>query len=375
MLQRADAQPLVPGPSVYYSFDDFVDEVPDESNNGVQQVNAEVNGNVFPSQLGVRGGSAHFRPDIPDPETPDLKDFFPDDFLSIDGPNVDPSLIPTEGMTIAAWVNLVRYSDLCSPACAKDQTQGIYEPRSAGGSFVNHFEARSDGKLRGRIRGGANNGENIVATTTFIDGTDDSGAVWPDNTWFHYAETYDKNANGGLGGWAQYFNGVKIKEGVANGSAGAIDVGDWGQGVNIGRVTDENRQVNGWLDEFYIFTRALTDAEVATLADVGTPDNILRGDTDLNDKVDFDDINPFVLALNDPTLYESNFGNPAFGHAALDQADMDGNGRVDFDDIAGFVAALTSGGGSAAVVPEPSTCVLAIVSLLGLIGMVRRRQR
>jgi len=363
------AQPLVTGDlSVYYSFDEFRDVVPDESSNGVLPINGHVFGKVFNSQIAVRGsGSAHFRPDISDPETPDMKDFFPDDYLDLRGAQVTsdaPELIPREAFTVAVWVNLVRYADLCDPRCAKQPHHGIYEPRSSGGSFVNHFEARSDGKLRGRIRGNIE-GHNIVRTQVFIDGSTDSGAMWPDNEWFHYAQTYEKNANEGLGRWAQYYNGLKIAEGIANGGAGAMDIGDWGLGVNIGRMTDANRQLNGWMDEFYLFTRALSDAEIATLANFD-PDDILRGDTDLDDAVDFDDIRPFVLALNNPELYESDFGNLAFGHSALDHADMNENGRVDFDDIPGFVGVLTSG--PQAVVPEPSTCVLTIMSLLGLIS-------
>ena len=59
------------------------------------------------------------------------------------------------------------------------------------------------------------------------------------------------------------------------------------------------------------------------------------GDLDCDGDVDFDDIEPFVLALSDPAAYEL-----AYPGCPLPNADTDGDGDVDFDDINPFVALL-----------------------------------
>jgi hypothetical protein len=61
------------------------------------------------------------------------------------------------------------------------------------------------------------------------------------------------------------------------------------------------------------------------------------GDTDCDGDVDFDDINPFVLALSDPAAYQLLYPNCELG-----AADCNGDGVVDFDDINAFVALLSA---------------------------------
>jgi predicted small integral membrane protein len=61
------------------------------------------------------------------------------------------------------------------------------------------------------------------------------------------------------------------------------------------------------------------------------------GDTNCDDMVDFDDINPFVLALSDPAGYAS-----AYPNCNILSADCNGDGFVDFDDINPFVAILST---------------------------------
>jgi hypothetical protein len=87
------------------------------------------------------------------------------------------------------------------------------------------------------------------------------------------------------------------------------------------------------------------------------------GDMDLNGFVDFDDIDDFGLALNDPALYQATFTVPGSLHGDADgdgdldvddidemiaifsviptPGDMDVDGDVDFDDIDEFVQGLT----------------------------------
>ena len=103
--------------------------------------------------------------------------------------------------------------------------------------------------------------------------------------------------------------------------------------------------------------------------------NPTLGDMDNNGSLDFDDLNPMVLALTDPVAYEA-----AYGILPSRNGDIDGNGTVDFDDINPLVALLTSGGGGDAsadlsAVPEPSALLLAALGALGLLGCGRRRRR
>ena len=65
--------------------------------------------------------------------------------------------------------------------------------------------------------------------------------------------------------------------------------------------------------------------------------NVWRlGDLNCDELVDFDDINPFVLALSDPVAYEA-----AFPTCYLWNADCNTDGQVDFGDINAFVALLS----------------------------------
>ncbi|MEW6251022.1 MAG: hypothetical protein AB1716_10275 [Planctomycetota bacterium] len=61
------------------------------------------------------------------------------------------------------------------------------------------------------------------------------------------------------------------------------------------------------------------------------------GDMNCDVRVDFFDINPFVLALTDPQAYGSQYG-----YCNILNGDTNGDGRVDFDDINGFVALLSA---------------------------------
>jgi hypothetical protein len=66
---------------------------------------------------------------------------------------------------------------------------------------------------------------------------------------------------------------------------------------------------------------------------------MLLGDMDCDGSVDFDDINPFVLALTGRQPYEAAYPNCNWFNG-----DCNCDGEVDFDDINCFVALLTSGG-------------------------------
>ncbi|MEW6249824.1 MAG: thioredoxin domain-containing protein [Planctomycetota bacterium] len=61
------------------------------------------------------------------------------------------------------------------------------------------------------------------------------------------------------------------------------------------------------------------------------------GDLNCDGAVDFDDINPFVLALSDPAGY-----NQAYPNCNIMNGDCNGDGVFNFDDINPFVALLSS---------------------------------
>jgi hypothetical protein len=60
------------------------------------------------------------------------------------------------------------------------------------------------------------------------------------------------------------------------------------------------------------------------------------GDLNCDGVVNFDDINPFVLALSDPGAYQQQFPSCPFA-----KRDINGDGSFSFDDINGFVALLS----------------------------------
>ncbi|OHB80745.1 MAG: hypothetical protein A2W31_12095 [Planctomycetes bacterium RBG_16_64_10] len=106
--------------------------------------------------------------------------------------------------------------------------------------------------------------------------------------------------------------------------------------------------------------RALNGADAYRFGFTTGPAN-LPGDMDESGLVDFDDVAFFVLGLSNRLAYEDLFGVPA-----ASRGDMDADGDLDFDDIPGFVATLAGGAGARAV-PEPGTCALSLLALIGLV--------
>jgi hypothetical protein len=100
---------------------------------------------------------------------------------------------------------------------------------------------------------------------------------------------------------------------------------------------------------------------------------LLLGDMDLDGDVDFDDVDEFVLALNNPAVYQILYGVPPTLHG-----DTDGDGDHDFDDIEGLLEVLNvmTAPANLKTIPEPTTFVLAaIVSVLALFGWCWQRSR
>ena len=237
------AQPLVTGDlSVYYSFDSFVSEVADLSGSD-PPLNGDVYGNVVRDDNDAMRGSSAFIHSAPN--------FDPEHFIAIGGcdqienPAACDALpshrVPSTAYTVAAWVKLQETGG----------DQSIHQVTSSDGSFAVHAQAQANGELRLHLRGQLPS-ENIVGIRT---------GHWEADQWFHYAATYDQPNDA----WALYFNGEEIAGGPTNLAAGNVPLGDWGRGSLMGMTPDRNRQAFGHFDEYYIFTRAITPAEVWTL--------------------------------------------------------------------------------------------------------------
>jgi V8-like Glu-specific endopeptidase len=121
---------------------------------------------------------------------------------------------------------------------------------------------------------------------------------------------------------------------------------DLSNGGNIYGATTPNLYIAGaTADQAGWYECRVTDACGAVLSNaahlvINTGAGAGRGDLNCDGLVDFDDINPFVLALSlGETEYYNQYPNCHFYNA-----DTDSNGTVDFDDINTFVACLSAGG-------------------------------
>ncbi len=93
---------------------------------------------------------------------------------------------------------------------------------------------------------------------------------------------------------------------------------------------------------------------------ITSPPGDLNGDGEVTEA----DINAFVQALTNRTAFETNYP----GVDADDLGDFNGNGKLDLGDVSGFILAVNAPGASAgsSSVPEPSTCLLFAIGLVGL---------
>lgn len=133
-----------------------------------------------------------------------------------------------------------------------------------------------------------------------------------------------------------------------------------------GVVTIRAGETGGGFTEADLFMDNAGSGETAIfdVAHTSTPP-LTVGDMDCDGDVDFDDIDDFVLGLNDPEEYENQFGVPPSA-----KGDTDGDGDQDFDDITNFVNILTGGVGDAnlATIPEPSTFMIVVLAGICLIA-------
>lgn len=146
---------------------------------------------------------------------------------------------PKDAVSICVWVKHSGAGD----------AQSLFDVISdvAGAQGLYHVEIRPGG-FRWFHRNTAN-------TTVF---NINPGPVLPSDKWVHFAGTYDSKS----GKIVTYVDGKQTHDGKGDGELAQ----NWNQRAGIGHHV-QGRWLNGSIDEFYIFTRALTVSEVKAVMD------------------------------------------------------------------------------------------------------------
>jgi len=207
---------------IYYSFDDVGEIVADQSGKGHDGI---VFGNVTAEANGKYGGAANFASTG-------------NSYLDLDGPGFPAEDIPTSAMTLAAWIK-------CENTGLDHE---IFNARASDESWLIHPEPKSSGDIRWLLR-------SYGGTTIFQIR---AGTVTWDQ-WLHFAGTYDKES----GKAALYINGELIEE--MDVASPADIAGDWDLGARVGLTIDNARPFTGLMDEFRMYTRALSHDEILAI--------------------------------------------------------------------------------------------------------------
>ncbi|MFC1793311.1 LamG domain-containing protein, partial [Planctomycetota bacterium] len=205
---------------IYYDFDDFGDIVADQSGKDHYGV---VVGDVTAEAEGMYNGAANFATGS---------------YLDLDGPSFPAEDIPTSAMTLAAWIKLVNTGG----------DHEIFNARASDETWVIHPEPKSSGDIRWLLR-------SYGGTTIFQIR---AGVVTWDE-WLHFAGTYDKES----GKAALYINGELIQE--MDVESPADIAGDWDMGARVGLTIDNGRPFTGLMDEFRMYTRALSQDDILVI--------------------------------------------------------------------------------------------------------------
>ena len=223
-IQSLSANILDPDLVLYFDYEDFNgDTVVEKSGRGYD---GAINGKVTQSDDGKFGKAGHF---------------VSGSFLDLDGPNIKPEDIPTEGMSIVAWINVEAVSDMA-----------IFNARAGDNTWLVHPEARGEGNYRwlNRSPGGA----------TIFDIRAGKNKA---NEWVHYAGTFSR-ADGSA---VLYINGTNVGEEKAR--VGTPIAADWDSGARVGFNIDNKRPFTGLMDDLNVWKRGLTEEEVNAIMNDG----------------------------------------------------------------------------------------------------------
>jgi thioredoxin 1 len=212
-IPAIDDMPLV----IYYSFDSVTGIVADQSGNGHDGV---VRGNVTAESQGKHAGAAKFATGS---------------YLELDGPGFPAEDIPTSAITLAAWVKCVNTGG----------HHAIFNARASDATWLIHPELRSNGQFRWLLR--------AYGGLTIFDIR--AGSVTWDE-WLHFAGTYDKASSKAI----LYINGEVVREEDATNPRDIA--GDWDRGARVGYNIDNARPFTGLMDDFCLFTEALSPANI-----------------------------------------------------------------------------------------------------------------
>jgi hypothetical protein len=212
---------------IYYSFDEVGDIIADQSGKGHDGV---VVGDVTAEANGMYGGAANLANT---------------GYLNLDGANFPAEDIPTSGFTLAAWTNIDGTSN----------QNAIFNARASDSTWLVHPEIRpGDGDYRFTVRkyGGVTIG-NINGGTPGYKKPE--GTPVP-NEWVHVAMTFSRvDAQVIL-----YVNGQVVAQAAITEDTDMA--GDWGLGARVGYNIDDARHYTGLMDEFRMYTRALSQDEI-----------------------------------------------------------------------------------------------------------------
>jgi len=219
--------PRDPNLAIYYSYDTVGTIVPDESGKGH---NGTVCGDVSAYPSGIKWyGAAEF-----------LGIWGPTgySYLDLDSPHYPAADIPKSAITLAAWCK-----------CRKTgQHHAIISCRAADNTWVVHPQINDNGTFRWLLR--------APGSVTIFNLNDVGSHGWDE--WLHYAGTYDSATGKGI---LYIGGGVCAKIDVPPGQP----IADWGTGARVGYNIDNARPFTGLMDELYLFTRALSQAEIIDL--------------------------------------------------------------------------------------------------------------